>query len=237
MLLRNKTNITTLEELTDSYDRLYQGFLREHSTKLEAEFMLSLIKPESGRTLLDVSCGKGDLVAMACKKGLNAVGIELSGKALELAKKQYPDCEYIRADAENLPFEDNAFDYVMNLGSLEHYLNPEKGCKEMARVLKDDGTAVILLPNSHDIITIYHVYRLGTGPNDMQDYERFASRKEWHNFLEEHGFEVIETHKFDRKLPAKPFAWFSFFYNLFIGRIPLNLSRVFIFVCHKKKHE
>lgn len=234
MLLRNKKNIHTTKELKASYDQLYDGFLKEHSTELEAEFMLNLIKPEPGQRLLDVSSGKGDLVAMACKKGLKAVGIELSSKALELAKKQYPDCEYIQADAENLPFEDNAFDYVMNLGSLEHYLNPEKGCKEMVRVLKDDGTAVILLPNSHDIITIYHVYHFGTGPNDMQDYERFASRKEWHDFLEEHGFEVVETHKFDRKLPGKPFKWFNFLYNVFIYRIPLNLSRVFVFVCKKR---
>ena len=185
MLLRNKTNITTLEELTDSYDRLYQGFLKEHSTDLEADFMLSLIKCEKGQTLLDVSCGKGYLVALAQEKGLTSTGIELSNTALELSREKFPDCRFLRANAESLPFPDNSFDYVTNLGSLEHYLNPPKACLEMARVLKPNGTAIILLPNSHDIITIYHVYHFGTGPNDMQDYERFASRKEWHDFLEE----------------------------------------------------
>ncbi len=235
MLLRNKKNIRTTDDLRASYDRLYDGFLKEHSTELEAEFVLSLIKPKHGQTLLDISCGKGDLVAMACKKGLKAVDIELSSGALEIARKQYPGCEYIQVNAEKLPFEDNAFDYVTNIGSLEHYLNPEKGCEEMVRVLKDNGTAVILLPNSHDIITIYHAYHFGTGLNDMQDFERFASRKEWHDFLEEHSFEVVETHKFDRKLPCKPFKWFNFLYNVFIDRIPLNLSRVFVFVCKKKR--
>lgn len=125
--------------------------------------------------------------------------------------------------------------YVSNLGSLEHYLNPEKGCEEMSRVLKHDGKAVILLPNSHDFLTFYSVLTTGIGPDDWQDYERFASRQEWHNFLEIHGFKVLKTDKFDRRFPKKPFSWFKFFYNLFVNYIPLNLSRVFIFVCEKKE--
>jgi ubiquinone/menaquinone biosynthesis C-methylase UbiE len=237
MLLRNKKDIKTIEELAESYDKLYEGFLKEHSTDLEAEFMLSLIKCEKGQTLLDVSCGKGDLVAMAQQKGLSATGIELSNTALKLSKENFPDCQFLQANAESLPFEDNGFDYVTNLGSLEHYLNPEKACSEMSRVLKPDGTAVILLPNSHDILTLYQIIKFGRGPDDMQDFERFAARQEWHDFLSQNGFEVIETYKFDRKLPNKPFQLFNSMYNLLINRIPLNLSRVFIFVCHKKEYK
>ena len=233
MLLRNKTNITTIEELTDSYDRLYQGFLKDHTTDLEAEFMLSLIKYKKGQTLLDVSCGKGYLVALAQKKGLNATGIELSNTALKLSKERFPNCQFLQANAESLPFGDNSFDYVTNLGSLEHYLHPEKGCREMSRVLKPDGTAMILLPNSHDILTLYQIIKFGKGPNDMQDFERFAARQEWHDFLSQNGFEVIETYKFDRKLPKKPFRLFNFVYNLLVRCIPLNLSRVFVFVAKK----
>jgi len=233
MLLRNKTNITTIEELTDSYDRLYQGFLKEHSTDLEAEFMLSLIKFEKGQTLLDVSCGKGYLVALAQKKGLNATGIELSNTALKLSRESFPHSRFLQANAESLPFPDNSFDYVTNLGSLEHYLNPQKGCRDMSRILKPSGTAVILLPNSHDILTLYNIIKYGQGPDDGQDFERFASRAEWHDFLSQNGFEVIETYKFDRKLPPKPFRPFNFAYNLLIRHIPLNLSRAFVFVAKK----
>lgn len=235
LLLRNKKNISSLKGLIDSYDRLYEGFLGENSTELEAEFMLNLIESKQGDTLLDVSSGKGELVFMAKERGLSPVGIEISNKALEIAKDRYPSCEYINANAEDLPFEDNSFDFVTNLGSLEHYLNPEKACGEMVRVLKPEGKAIILLPNSHDILTFRSILNQGKGPDDCQDYERFASRQEWHNFLETYGFKVLTTHKFDRKFPKKPFGWFQFFYNMFIKYIPLNLSRVFVFICEKKK--
>lgn len=235
LLLRNKKKISSLKDLIDSYDRLYEGFLGESSTELEAEFMLNLIEPKQGDTLLDVSSGKGELVFMAKEKGFSAVGIEISNKALEIAKERYPSCKYINANAEDLPFEDNSFDFVTNLGSLEHYLNPEKACEEMVRVLKPEGKAILLLPNSHDILTFRSILMQGKGPDDWQDYERFASRQEWHDFLELHGFGVLKTDKFDRKFPKKPFGWFEFFYNLLIKYIPLNLSRVFVFTCGKKK--
>jgi ubiquinone/menaquinone biosynthesis C-methylase UbiE len=233
MLLRNKKNIQNLNQLQQSYDELYRGFLKENSTDLEAEFMLSLINIQKGDKLLDVSCGKGFLVWLARQKGLDAIGIEISRTALELAKINYPDCQYIYANAEDLPFEDNYFDFVTNLGSLEHYLHPEKTCLEMSRVLKPEGRAVILLPNSHDILTIYNIIKFGKGPDDGQDFERFAARQEWQDFLSQNGFTIVETHKFDRKMNNKPFRLFNFTYNLLLPFIPLNLSRVFVFIAKK----
>ncbi|MDD5629061.1 MAG: methyltransferase domain-containing protein [Elusimicrobia bacterium] len=234
MLLRNKKNITSNEELTASYDRLYEGFLKENSTVLEAEFMLSMLKFTRGQTLLDVSSGKGDLVAAAQALGLEAVGIELSRTAIALANQSHPHCKFLHANAESLPFPTGSFDFVMNLGSLEHYLDPQKAALEMARVLKPMGRAVILLPNSHDILTFYQILVHGKGPDDLQDFERFASRMEWSDFLSQNGFEILETHKFDRELSRKPFRLFNFAYNALMNYIPLNLSRVFVFVCGKK---
>ncbi|THB78639.1 MAG: class I SAM-dependent methyltransferase, partial [Desulfobacteraceae bacterium] len=199
MLLRNKKNIQTTEDLKQSYNNLYSGWMKDVDTSQQAEYMLKLLSPHPGASLLDAACGTGKLVTLALRFGLDPVGIDISEKAIGLAKDRYPDQHdrFICGDAESLPWEDSSFDYITNLGILEHYMNPEAGCREMARVLKKDGKAVILLPNSHDLETIYKVYKTGEGPDDWQDFERFATRNEWVSLLENNGMKVIDTKKYD----------------------------------------
>jgi len=51
------------------------------------------------------------------------------------------------ADAHHLPLRDGSVDCVLRLSLLEHLKNPEKCVKELYRVLKYGGTAIIQLPN------------------------------------------------------------------------------------------
>lgn len=232
MLLRNKKNITSNEDLIESYNSLYKGWMSGADTTVQAKYMLDLLHPAPGKRLLDVACGVGKLVRLAKDMGLDATGVDISEEAINLGKTNHPDINIQAGNAESLPWNDGSFDYVTNLGSLEHYLNPEQGCREMSRVLKENGTAVILLPNSHDLETIYKVYKTGVGPDDGQDFERFATRAEWVEFLEGNGFTVVRTEKLDLSC-ADPHGMFWRLYNVFRAFIPLNLSRVFIFICKK----
>jgi len=81
------------------------------------------LRPE---TLLDVGCGKGDLVEWAKIKGIDSTGLDFaSGYG-------------VQADLLNIPFFDNTFDVVTAFDVLEH-LRPEdldKGLKELYRVAK-----------------------------------------------------------------------------------------------------
>src|SRR5258708_1886978 len=59
--------------------------------------------------LLDIGCGTGQSRHLYSEHAKSYVGIDLSGAALEIARKNYPESSWIRADACHLPFENGSF--------------------------------------------------------------------------------------------------------------------------------
>jgi ubiquinone/menaquinone biosynthesis C-methylase UbiE len=139
--------------------------------------------------LLDVSCGEGHLLQWASRLyHLETWGIDLSTVALEISGQNAPEARLARFDGTALPFPNSTFDYVTNLGSLEHYSDIPQGIREMARVLRPEGRVAILLPNSYFLAdTVWLVWRTGYGPSHQQSLERFATFGEWRGMLEEGG--------------------------------------------------
>lgn len=84
-----------------------------------------------GNKTVDIACGDGYIEELAPE----TVGVDFSASALAKAKNR--GAKYlICANAENLPFVDNAFDLSISAGSLENIQNPQKAISEMARVSK-----------------------------------------------------------------------------------------------------
>ncbi len=104
-----------------------------------------------GRRLLEVGCGIGtDLVRFA-KGGAQAVGVDFSSTALDLAQKN-ADCseasvELHLANGEDLPFDDGSFDVVYGHGVLQYTADPEKMVAECRRVLVPGGQAIFMVYN------------------------------------------------------------------------------------------
>lgn len=115
-------------------------------------WLLKILDVQPGRLLLDISCGTGSLPRLAYQMGLQAHGLDFSETALQIARKKAPFVNWVLADGERLPYPDMSFDYVTHIGSLEHYLHPEIGVQEVARVLKSEGRACILLPNTFGLL-------------------------------------------------------------------------------------
>lgn len=230
----------SVQELQDSYDRLYRERLGEHKSTGQARLMLDLADVREGR-LLDVACGLGYLVQMAEARGATAYGVDLSAAALGIARAETGIPRLLLGNGERLPWQNDAFDYVMCQGSLEHFINPDLGVREIGRVLKPDGRAVILLPNSHHLQAIYNVYKFGGILPELQDFERFGTRVEWQALLESNGLRVLAVHKHNVGLSrifrkGREVFWFVFnaLYKL-LGDvwIPTNLSFSLVFVCCK----
>src|SRR3989344_2386142 len=84
-----------------------------------------------GNKTLDIACGEGWIENLSPQ----TVGLDFSLSALKKAKKN--GAKYlVRANAEALPFIDDAFDLTISAGSLENIEDPKKAVKEMARVSK-----------------------------------------------------------------------------------------------------
>jgi len=113
---------------------------------------------ESGK-FLDVCCGTGDLaltIARHLKPGSSVTGFDFAQNMLDLAKireqklAQRKEClkniqlDWVRGDAQNLPFAPNTFDGAIISFGLRNLTDLQKGIDEMARVVKPGGYVINL---------------------------------------------------------------------------------------------
>ena len=101
---------------------------------------LGKAKPE----ILDIGCGTGANLEMLSEFG-DAQGVDVSGEALAFCRARGLD-QVKQGEAEQLPYEDHKFDLVTALDVVEHLDDDLGGLKEMRRVLRPDGRALIFVP-------------------------------------------------------------------------------------------
>lgn len=227
------------QEMTTHYAQHYSepGRLRESDAFYH--WVLDKLDTSSDRRLLDVACGEGHLGKLATRRGLEATGIDFSPSAAALAHQNTEGERIAIADGQDLPFPSRFFDYVTNLGSLEHFTSPEKGLLEMRRVVKPGGKVALVLPNSYYLLDIiWHVWRRGYPVSHSQIIERFATVGQWRDLIEAHGFKVSREHKYNMCWPRSlsDLKWYVRFpkkipYWLLGPITPFNLSYSFLFVC------
>ena len=228
----------------EAYNRIFseQGLTRH----LDSYYLwaLGLLRPRRGRRLLDMSCGAGQLLRFAAEMGLDSYGLDISDVAARLAKDAAPRAKVIVGDGEGLPFPDGAFDYLINLGSLEHYQNPKEGAREIARVLKGDGEALILLPNAFGLLwNIACVLQTGDVCDDSQPIQRYATLNEWRRLLEENGLSIQRVQGYERPLPRTRDDWVWYLRHphklltriFLIPFIPLPLASNLAYICRKAR--
>ena len=109
-----------------------------------------------GNKILDLGSGMGSTSEQIRQKGnFEVVGIDYEEKEVELAKKLYPNINFLSANAENLPFDDESFDTIVLKDSLHHFYEEadfKKVSSEMLRVLKPGGRIIFFDPNVNFII-------------------------------------------------------------------------------------
>jgi SAM-dependent methyltransferase len=102
-----------------------------------------------GLRVLEIGCGMGTDGAQFAKAGANYTGIDLTDAAVELARKRFQVSglkgEFRVADAERLDFPDASLDLVYSHGVLHHTPDIEAAVREIHRVLKPGGRAMVML--------------------------------------------------------------------------------------------
>jgi len=225
--------------LKDAYEHLYRERPIRHTDSFY-QWILKLLKPQKGQLFLDIACGQGRLVELMAAHGVDAYGSDISFHAVHASEEGGHGL--LVCDGQDLPFPKNTFDYITNIGSLEHYVNPVVGTQEMSRVLKTDGLACVLLPNTFGIFsTVLYALHTGRLADDGQPIQRYGTRYEWQNLLESNGLKVMKTVKYECEWPVTFGDWKRYLRHpkvlvrLFLTPIlPTNLANSFVFICMRK---
>ena len=164
--------------------------------------------------LLEVGCGAGNILEKGPRG--NLFGVDISAFILAKARQKLnKQANLFQADAQNLPFKDRVFKQVICSEVLEHLLDPSASLQEIARILKQQGFAVVSVPNELWINRVKRVLiRLGIFDWLLQrggEYGKMPERMEdeWHL----HSFSLdnwlILFNKFFKvtRLRRIPFFW------------------------------
>jgi SAM-dependent methyltransferase len=120
----------------DAYDR----FMGRYSAPLAPRFA-DFATVNAGQRVLDVGCGPGALTGELVKRfGSESVSaVDPSEPFVAAARVRHPGVDVQRAAAEELPFEDRAFDAALAQLVVHFMDDPVAGLREMARVTHPDG--------------------------------------------------------------------------------------------------
>ena len=122
--------------------------LKATYTRLETE--------APGRRVLEYGCGQGEASLIIAKKynPKSVVGIDISDVSVDQARSEaaalgLDNTSFEVMNAEKMDFPDDEFDLVCGFGIL-HHLNLDVALRELARVLKSDGSCIFLEPLGHN---------------------------------------------------------------------------------------
>ncbi len=146
------------EAMTLEYFETLTAKFKQHggivNPRTDTQPILSELVPYNslrGKKVLDVATGAGIFLVEFAKMGADAIGIDITSYAIKHASRNLAlrglKAEVIKMDAQELSFSDNTFDYVHAWGCVMHMPDTEKAIREIYRVLKPGGTALIYVYN------------------------------------------------------------------------------------------
>jgi demethylmenaquinone methyltransferase/2-methoxy-6-polyprenyl-1,4-benzoquinol methylase len=113
--------------------------------------LVKLMARDNPRRILDLATGTADLaIAAAVLKPDNITGTDIAEEMLAIGLEKVKKLKLediitlLKADSENLPFDDNEFDSAMVAFGVRNYENLPKGLSEMCRVVKPGSRVFIL---------------------------------------------------------------------------------------------
>jgi SAM-dependent methyltransferase len=121
-----------------AYEQWLHNPRNQITAELESRLMLDMLKPAHGESMLDIGCGAGASLLPFLEMGLQLTGLDPSPYMLDIAVKKIENrADFHRGFAEDLPFEDNSFNFACLITTLEFVKDPKKAIEEACRVAKD----------------------------------------------------------------------------------------------------
>lgn len=155
---------------------------------------------EDVRTL-DLGCGRGEVTAQLARHGAQVTGIDISPESLSRARTLAAEhgvahkVTFRDGNAEQLPFDDDSFDLAVSAGVMS-FVDFDRAIAELSRVVRHDGTAVILDTLGHNpIARIGRRRRLVRGETTRFQVENIMTCNHLDRLRAHFG--SVEVHAFD----------------------------------------
>ena len=158
-------------QMFDTISENYDGLNKIISLGTDATWkkkilqMVQLLHPTS---ILDIATGTGDLAILFGETtATEIIGLDISQGMLDIGKKKISDknldskIQMVLGDGEKIPYADNYFDVITVAYGVRNFENLDKGLSEILRVLKPNGTFIILetaVPTKFPFKQGYYVY-------------------------------------------------------------------------------
>lgn len=115
-----------------------------------------------GRKVLELGFGMGTDHLNLARQGAIMHGLDLTPRNKEITEKRFEmyglKTELTTGDAENLPYEDNTFDFIYSFGVIHHSPDTDKIVSEVHRVLKPGGKCFITVYNKNSIFFYWSTF-------------------------------------------------------------------------------
>lgn len=109
----------------------------------EGEKFIARLEVQPGARLLDVACGTGNLAIPAARAGAIVTGVDIAPNSLAVARERAQQeglkVQFNEGDAEEMPYPDGQFDFVVSMFGAMFAPRPEKTASELARVCRSGG--------------------------------------------------------------------------------------------------
>ncbi len=179
------------QELCNNSKKLYSNYWWEDYYNQIKKFTDGYLELNKLNKTLEAGSGSGKS-SILLGNSYNRVMLDISDEALKYSKLladkfSQDNIKFIRGNIFDMPFDDGEFDFVWNIGVLEHYSTSEivKIVKEMKRVTKPDGAIAFGLPAFYSLPTLkaFFLKYIKFVPGYRLDTEKFYSSKEIDNII------------------------------------------------------
>lgn len=170
----------------------------------------------AGSSVLDVGCGTGDL--LACVKPSFGVGIDLSYRMIEQARRKYPDLHFLVGDAEALPLN-MKFEYIIISDVIGHWYDIQVTLEKFHHHLLPEAKIIITYFNFVWYLALKLGERLGLKMPEHQ--QNWLGRKDIENLLYLTDYTILESGVkllLPKKIPLLSYWLNEKFINSFFGR-------------------
>ena len=191
-LTRKKVTIVNHFTYTDFLSKFGVGGAHPGGFELTKEIVRTKNITNDSR-ILDVGCGTGQTAAyLASEYSAIVTGIDrhpiMVEKAKKRMKKEHLSVEILQCSIENVPLQDNTFDFVL-AESVLSFVNKPTALNEMFRLLKDGGQLIAIeftINKPLDTATINEI-------KQFYGFESILTEQDWIRYFKQAGFTTVQV--------------------------------------------